>query len=171
MSQSNKYFEVSIPIRSYLKKFIAAHKSVEPFELKPHKCHFTALFMEPAKKGYIRKEVESDDLLNDRIILRMPPSIIKENKFTFDENTIAAIDDKLYQMFKQQMIDFIVINNEKRGDILQSVIAFRDHYDIHEDDFKLETALKIFQRSKDSGSEKRKKKIKSMIYVQGSLFA
>lgn len=164
--KSDLFIDVTIPVRKYLKKFIASHSSVEPyFELKLTRCHFSALFLEPLLKTRPQASLKEKDHLNDELVLRMGPSVIREKKFWFTEETIMSVDYRLKAMFDQQLIDHVTMSNEKIGDIKVSILGFMNYYDITEDDIPWDTLTKMYYRARYSGSQQRQEKVQKVVQL------
>ena len=153
------HVDIIIPVRSYLKKFIANSREVEPFILSLSRCHFSAVILEPIKKGYKKVSLKESDHLNDELKIRMGSSVMKENKYFIDNYTVMSIDFKLKSMFDQQLVDYITINNSKKGDIKESIQMFMDHYGISEDDLKWETITKMYYRARHGVPSSKKEKM------------
>lgn len=155
--------DVRIPIRSYLKKFVASHANVEPFTVSLTRCHFSCIFIEPLEKTQPKAGFKDKDLLNDSLTLKMGPSVMRENRFWWTPEIIMSIDYRLKAMFDQQLIDFITIANRKRGDIKQSIFDFMDYYGITDDDVKWDTLVKMYYRARYSSTESRRQKMEEVI--------
>src|SRR3989338_9312030 len=96
------HFDVVIPIRSYLKKFISYQSPVDPyFELRPLRCHISAIIFESVKNGYQRTKYNPGPLLNDKLTFRMNSSAQKYNRFFIDDQLVGRIDKRLKSMFDQ----------------------------------------------------------------------
>jgi hypothetical protein len=142
------FVDINIPIRPYLKKWIASNKDVEPFIISLTRCHFSAIILEPLKKNRVKTATGEKKFLTTSICCRMSSTVMRESKFWFDEDTIMIIDKRLKAMFDQQLIDFITITNKEKGDIKDSILIFMDYYDLSEDDISWETLVKMYYRAR-----------------------
>lgn len=167
----NLYVDVKIRIRPYLKKWISSNREVEPyFTVSPTKCHFSALFLEPLKKDMIKVSEGDHKFLTSDFTLRMSPSVMREGKFWWDANTVLLIDKRLKAMFDQQLVDFINIANQQKGDIKESIYAFMEYYDLTDDDIHWDTLVKMYYRARFNVPTTKKEKIEE-VYQQLQLFA
>lgn len=164
------YVDVRIPIRPYLKKFIASNKDVEPFNVSLTKCHFSALFLEPLKKDVIKVGETEHKYLTDSINLRMSSTVMREGKFWWDHRTVLLIDKRLKAMFDQQLVDYINMANQQKGDIKDSINCFMDYYNLSEDDISWETLFKMYYRARFYVPPAKKDKIEKIYQAQLALF-
>lgn len=142
------FVDINIPIRPYLKKWIASNKDVEPFVVSLTRCHFSAIILEPLKKNMVKVGTSEKKYLTDSLCCRMTSTVMRESKFWFDQETIMSIDKRLKAMFDQQLIDMVTMTNAKKGDIKESIITFMDFYNLTEDDISWETLVKMYWRSR-----------------------
>jgi hypothetical protein len=167
----NLYVDVKIKIRPYLKQFISSNREVEPFfTVSPTKCHFSSIFLEPLKKDMIKVGESEHKFLTDEIVLRMSPTVMREGKFWWDANTVLLIDKRLKSLFDQQLVDFIMMLTQQKGDIKVSIACFMNYYQISEDMISLETLVKMYYRARFYVPPAKKEKIESA-YAQLQLFA
>lgn len=164
------YIDVVIPVRSYLKKFIASHASVDPFIVSLTRCHFSCIFMEPLMKNRPKAAFKDQIHLNDSLTLRMRPSVMNEKKFWWNSEVVMSIDYRLKSLFDQQLIDFINIANEKHGDMKQNIFSFMEYYQLTDDDVKWDTLWKMYYRARSFSTEHRQKKMETIIHQQLLLF-
>jgi hypothetical protein len=139
------HLEVKIPIKTYLKKFIARTHSVEPFVVSKGKCHFSSIIMDPIKKEFKKDTLKIDEEIYTNLSVMIP---LTENRFGIDQETVLRINQRLKSMFDQQISDMVSMTNKKKGDIFESVKKFTDYYDITEDDLKFETVIKMYFRAR-----------------------
>lgn len=138
--------EIKIPIRSYLKKFIAYTHPVEPFALSNGKnCAYSSIFLERLGKGFQPLKEEYKDY-NDTLTLLMNSSICRYNSFNITPETITHIDGKLRDLFMRQMFITIDLIEEKKGDIFAAIRDYMKQLDITEEDIKFETLIKNYYR-------------------------
>lgn len=151
--------KIEIPIKTYLKKFIAKNHCVEPFKISTGKCHISAILLEPLKKeGSIKATLRGDDTKYEYLECLMPEN---DSRFFFDNSTVLRINKRLDAMFDQQLCDMVSITNERKGDIFMRVKQFTDFYKISEDDLKFETVIKMYYRARyPQNSFEREKNIK-----------
>lgn len=147
--------EVKIPIKKYLKKFIAKTHETEPFVISTGKCHFSALIMDPIKKDYHKTFLKPDGSDYTDLSVMIP---LNERKFTVDKETILRINQRLKSMFDQQLFDMVSIYNQKKGNIFDGIQEFVDYYNISEDDLKFETIVKKYYRARLPEKPKKEKK-------------
>lgn len=171
----NEYtITVTIPIRSYLKKFIAGSREVEPFRISHKRCHFSAVILEPLSKEEIKlkdKNIFLDKLRwNDSLLCCFDAETLREKKFWISSESAISIDFRLKEMFDQQLIDFININHKKGVTIEDNILKFLDYFDITDDDLTLETAQKMYYRARYPKQSKSLKKSKEVIQAQKTLF-
>lgn len=159
----NEYtITVKIPIRSYLKKYIAASCPVNPFKISLKRCHFSAIILEPLQKEkVIVKEIEKIRW-NEELLCCFDSDSLREKKFWISAEAMNSIDFRLKSLFDQSIIDFININHVKGTTIESNILKFLDYYQITEEDLSLETAQKMYYRARYPKyviSAKRKKEI------------
>ena len=162
--------KIELPIRSYLKKFIAASKEVAPFHIVNKRCHFSALILEPlGKDEAICKEVDKIRL-NEVLTCIYHSFQLSQKKLNLSHEGILLIDFRLKEMFDQQLIDFININHSKECSIQESIQKFLNYYQITEDDLSNDTAVKMYYRARYPQNTISKNKIKEVIESQSKLF-
>lgn len=167
---SNYAIKIELPIRSYLKKFIASSKEVTPFHIVNKRCHFSALILEPlGKEDAFCKEVEKVRL-NETLVCIYYSEQLAKKRLNLSHDGILLIDFRLKEMFDQQLIDFININHSKSSTIQQSIQKFLDYYQISEDDLSNDTALKMYYRARYPQNSISKAKQKEVIDSQPKLF-
>jgi len=143
------YVDVVIPIRPYLKKWIESNKEVAPyFTVSLTKCHFSALILEPLQKDRVSVGKSEYKFLTGELRCRMSSTVMREKKFWLDIETPLIIDKRLKAMFDQQLVDFITMINQKKGDIKESIFCFLDYYKLTEDDISWETLIKMYYRAR-----------------------
>lgn len=147
--------EVKIPVKKYLKKFIAKTHQTEPFVLSTGKCHFSALIMDPIKKDYHKTVLKPDEGGYTDLSVMIP---LSERKFTVDKETILRINQRLKSMFDQQLFDMVSMFNQKKGDMFDGIQQFVDYYNMSEDDLKFETIVKMYYRARLPEKIKKEKK-------------
>lgn len=163
-------FEITIPIRGYLKKFIASNHEISPFKVRITKCAISGLILESLKKDFKRSEDFSTKELNDKFTFSMSAELQKKNRFWMDERVVKILDSRLKDMFDQQLTDFVTINNEKIGDIKVSILQFMDYYGITEDDLPWETVCKMYYRARHGVPSVKQERMQKIINEQLSLF-
>lgn len=160
--------EVKIPIKLYLKKFIAKTHCTDPFTITTGRCHFSALILDPIKKDYHKHILKPEEGVYTDLILLVP---LNERKFTVDKETVLRINQRLKSMFDQQLTDMVTMTNQKKGNIFESVKIFTSYYDIQEDDLKFETVVKMYYRARFPQDRKQLVKEELDRYKQLDLFA
>lgn len=163
-------FEITIPIRGYLKRFIASNNEIQPFQLKMTKCAISGLILESTKKDYKRSEDFTTKELNEKFTFTMSAELQKKNRFWMDERMVKIFDSRLKNMFDQQLIDFVTIQNEKIGDIKTAILQFMDYHGISEDDLAWETVCKMYYRARHGVPSIKKEKMQKAIDAQLHLF-
>lgn len=73
-------------------------------------------------------------------------------------------------MFDQQLIDFISMNIEKKGDILKSCECFMHFYDIQDEDLTIDAMTKMYYRARYPREVADKKHQETMKEYQLTLF-
>lgn len=159
-------FEISIPIRPYLKKFVASYADVEPFNLSLTRCHVSGLILESLKKDYKRVDLKDKKALTDRLRFTMSSETQKKKRFWMDERTVEILDYRLRAMFNQQLCDFITISQEERGDIKKSALKFLAFYKIPEDDLQWETVAKMYYRARHEAPSTKKQKMEAVMQME-----
>ena len=151
------FFDITIPVRPYLKKFVAAYSPIDPFVIKNTKCHFSALFLEPLERVYNKKDkLAAKSRLSDTLCIRIPQSVMNQKKYFLSTQSILMIDSRLQALFSQQLSDFIKINHIKGDYIEHTIEKFKNYYSIDEDDLPLRTVTQAFYRSGKSKIPKEK---------------
>jgi hypothetical protein len=151
------FFDLTIPVRPYLKKFVAAYSPIDPFVIKNTKCHFSALFLEPLERVYNKKDkLAVKSRLSDSICIRIPQSVFNQKKYFLSTQSILMIDSRLQALFSQQLSDFIKINHIKGDYIEHTIEKFKNYYSIDEDDLQLRTVTQAFYRSGKTKTPKEK---------------
>lgn len=95
---------------------------------------------------------------------------MREAKFWWDEETIMIIDHRLKSMFDQQLIDYITIRNQVKGDIKQSIMDFMAYYDMTEDDIAVETLIKMYYRARYGVPSQKREKMEQVMQLNLNLF-
>lgn len=163
-------FEITIPMRGYLKKFIASNNEITPFKIRITKCAVSGLILETLKKDFKRADKFNAKELNDKFTFTMTAELQQKNRFWMDERMVKILDSRLKDMFDQQLTDFVTINNSKIGDIKVSILQFMDFYDITEDDLPWETVCKMYYRARHGVPSVKQDKMQKIIDEQLSLF-
>jgi hypothetical protein len=159
-----------LPIRSYLKKYIAASKEIDPFHIVNKRCHFSALILEPlGKDEAVCKELDKVRL-NDVLPCIYHSHQLAQKKLNLSHEGILLIDFRLKEMFDQQLIDFININHSDEYSIQDSIQKFLNYYQITEDDLANDTAVKMYYRARYPEKSISKKRTKEVIEAQHRLF-
>lgn len=167
MKNEELFVTVQIPIRRYLKKFIAAQTEVNPhFEINLRKCHISALLIEPLQRDRPQSGLKEKTHLNDLLILKMGATVMKEKKFWFCEESIMLIDHRLKSMFDQQLTDYITMTNSKLGDIKASILSFMEFYNLTDDDIQWDTLTKMYYRERYKGPNDRREKIEQVYQLE-----
>lgn len=167
----NEYtITVKIPIRSYLKKFIAGSNSVEPFKISVKRCHFSAILLEPLQKEKIKLPEVEKIRWNEELLCSFDSETLKEKKFWISFEAINLIDFRLKALFDQSLIDFININHKRGTTIEDNILKFLEYYQISEDDLSVETAQKMYYRARYPQHVISAKKRKEVIDSQPKLF-
>lgn len=169
----NEYtIKITIPTRSYLKKFIAASNDVEPFKITMKRCHFSAILMEPLQKDKVvlkQKEIEKIRW-NDELVCIFDSIALREKKFWVSLEAITLIDYRLKSLFDDALVNFININHTKGSYIEDNILKFLDYYQISDDDLSLETAQKMYYRARYPQHSITREKIKEILDSQPKLF-
>jgi hypothetical protein len=162
----------SIPIRSYLKQFIAKNHDVDPFKLSIGKCHISAIIFESFKENFKSVSLKEEKHLNDSLIISMSSTAAKHGRFLIDDETIWQIDGRLDDLFHQTLFDFVTMQYEVKGDYYNGILRFMKFYEIDEEMVKFETLVKSYYRYRKSKDNlEMPKKIPTMKeYEQLSLF-
>jgi len=167
----NEYtITVQIPIRSYLKKFIAASNSIDPFKISLKRCHFSAIILEPLQRDKVLIKDQEKFRLNDELICAFSNEALREKKFWISSDAVVTIDFRLKSIFDQSLIDFININHVKGTTIESNILKFLDYYKISEEDLSLETAQKMYYRARYPKQVISSEKRKEIIESQAKLF-
>jgi hypothetical protein len=78
---------------------------------------------------------------------------------------VLRINQRLDDLFDQQLSDMVSMTNEKKGDIYKSIETFAKFYDISEDDRSIPTLIKMYYRARYTGNPiERERKIKEEIH-------
>lgn len=162
--------KIELPIRSYLKKFIAASNEIEPFHIQNKRCHFSALILEPLGRESIVFADKERVRLNDMLNCIYYSDQLAKKKLNLSHEGILLTDFRLKELFDQQLIDFININHSKSFTIQQSIQKFLDYYKINEDDLSNDTALKMYYRARYPQNSISNKKQKEVIEAQLTIF-
>jgi hypothetical protein len=171
LRQMNEYtITVKIPIRSYLKKFIAGSNNVEPFKVSIKRCHFSAIILEPLQKEKVIVKEVAKIRWNDELICAFDTDSLKEKKFWISIEAMNSIDFRLKSLFDQSLIDFININHKRGTTIEENILKFLNYYQISEDDLSVETAQKMYYRARYPQHVISSKKRKEVIDSQPKLF-
>ncbi len=167
----NEYtITVKIPIRSYLKKFIAGSNNVEPFKVSNKRCHFSAIILEPLQKEKVKVPEVEKIRWNDELICTFDTETLKEKKFWISIEAMNSIDFRLKSVFDQALCDFISINHKRGTTIEDNIEMFLDFYEISEDDLSVETAQKMYYRARYPQHSISAKRQKEVIESQLKLF-
>jgi len=164
------YIDVKIPIRPYLKKFISHYAESEPFQIRLTRCHISAIMMEALKKDRVKCGTKEKKHLSDWLTIRQSSTVMREAKFWWDEETILIIDHRLKSLFDQQLIDYITICNQAKGDIKKSIIDFMNYYEMSEDDISVETLIKMYYRARYAVPSQKREKIEQVMQLNLNLF-
>lgn len=164
------FVDVIIPVRPYLKKYVAHYAGAEPFHIKLTKCHVSAIFMEALKKERVKCGTKEKKHLSDQLTLRMSSTVMREAKFWWDEETIMIIDHRLKSMFDQQLIDYITMRNQSKGDIKQSIADFMEYYQMTEDDISMDTLIKMYYRARFGVPSVKREKMEQVMQLNLDLF-
>lgn len=159
---SNFKLTVTIPLKTYLIKFIAKNHSIDPFILSKGKCHISSLILDPLKKeGSIRPPLKPEIGNYADLVCLIPNG---DTRYFFDQSSVLRINQRLDSMFDQQLCDMVSITNERKGDINQRIQQFVDFYNISEDDLAMPTIIKMYYRARyQKDPIERERKIKDEI--------
>lgn len=141
--------KVTLPIRSYLKKFIAKFKEVEPFLLEQKRCHFSAIILEPLENQDPKCGEIEKIRFNEELTCLYHSADLRKKSFSLTHESILLIDFRLKTMFDQQLVDFInMVRAGAEMTIEDAILLFCKHYDISDDDLALETVQKMYYRAR-----------------------
>jgi hypothetical protein len=161
------HITVEIPIKGYLKKFIAKDHEVEPFKISLGKCHFSSIILDPIKRDYSKFHLLEKEGKYEMMKILVP---FPEKKFTVDQETVLRINQRLKEMFDQQLSHMVTMCNERKGDIYNQVQRFVDFYGITDDDLDFYTVVKMYYRRRHPSESKRMIKEEMERYQQLALF-
>lgn len=164
------FVDVRIPIRPYLKKFIEHYSGSDVFEIRLTRCHVSAIIMEALKKERVKVGTKEKRHLSEWLTIRQSSTVMREAKFWWDEETVMIIDHRLKSWFDQQLIDYITIRNQVKGDIKQSIIDFMNYYEMNEDDISVETLIKMYYRARYGVPSQKREKIERVVQLNLNLF-
>ena len=164
---------IQLPIRTYLKKFLAKHNEIYPFVLAPSKCHISAVILESLSvPDHVKWEHAHQ--LNDTIEIVFNSEILQTHDFTLSNDRLKKVDQYLRSIFLHTFGPSVSLRYEQTGDIFRGIRAFMDYYNIEEDDIMFETLVKDFYRFRKKPIEnkviKKMKSRRKFHSVQPSLF-
>lgn len=141
--------KVTLPIRSYLKKFIAKFKSVEPFHLEQKRCHFSAIILEPLENEDPKCGEIEKIRFNEELTCIYHSAELRKKAFSISHESVLLIDFRLKTMFDQQLVDFITMVRQGADMTIEdAILLFCKHYEITDDDLALETVQKMYYRAR-----------------------
>ena len=154
------YYQVTIPIRSYLKKMIKHHKEVDPFEVTIGRDHYSGIFFNAFSQGHIPRDYKLDiknDDGYDQIDIFFNKKLARTNRFFLDNARFKYIDQQLIDCFNEKLFSFLDVSSEfntKANGIKANVSRFMHVYGIDESEIKQESLIKKYQRYRFSKKEK-----------------
>jgi uncharacterized protein YwgA len=146
-------FQLTIPIKPFLKKMIAKNNAVEPFLIK-QRCHYGQLIFGNLKRNYIDIKVPANQNYPEQLSILISTELSKQNRVMIDTRTVAAINQALSSMFYDKLFTFLECSSHGKGDIKRNVEQFLDTYEITEDDLKRDTLIKKYYRWRQKHPEK-----------------
>lgn len=144
-------FKASIPIRSHLKKMIAASVDVNPLVVSVGKNVYGGiLYLCLQRQSLPSVEKRSAERFNDSLDILIPSEISKEGRFVFDPQRVSFIDKMLRGIFDEKLMEYLMDNCKQKGDVQFYCLQFMKRYDISEDEISLYALEKSFLRFRHS---------------------
>jgi hypothetical protein len=143
---------VKIPMKPYLVKFLTKKYGTY------HKASKTSLLglqaLELLTDNYTKPQ---KNLSKSYFTLKIPFGICNTYGHFIDHNQVVVFQKKTDKLFKDLIVEHIKINskNNQHGEVIKSIRNFFDYYGISEEDFSLDYAYKLVQRSNQKGQKKR----------------
>ena len=156
------HITVTIPVRKYIKLYLQKKHTVDPFILRPKNCHLSSLLFGALKPQH-QPLYEYDAKYDDVLVVAMPPSVARCNRFLVDQEVIRIIDTHIQSLFDDEMLHAISLLLPSGIQMIDAIRQFLDYYHITEDDLPMDTVVKRFYRSRNPDhwrkvSDKRKTK-------------
>lgn len=147
----------SVPIRSFLKRFVAYHygNSVDPFivtETNNLGNYIRLLFTRTSLSGV--NAAKSERKFNDVLRIQVPADIINQSKFVISMKHVTKLDRYLKKEFDNEIKRRIIIQEKFKMDHKDIVDEFLKEYDLA-DYISSDTILKHFRRNNGTKSSRR----------------
>lgn len=147
---------IQLPIRPYLKKWIAKTNPIDPFVISVgSKCFYSSIILQKMEVRAL-PDVKESAGLTEYLNIQLPLAVINSKKFTITKDTVVHIDNNLRHMFAEQLKAHVEMIQKSRGHIFNEIDQFMRYYDISEDDCKFETLVKKYYRARLLKEEKTK---------------
>lgn len=147
-------FQVNIPIKPHLKKFMQYYTEVDPYKIST-KDMFGRIILQELKKPTTWYPPTTIDY-KEKIDIVIPGHYyVKYNKVEVTDQTIKNVNNFLNNVFFEQF-RFLIFSYQKMNDVMvsQSIRNFMELYELTEDDISFEYLKRDFYRF----IEKRRKK-------------
>ena len=154
--KKNIAIEASIPIKSYLKKFVLWMESEDGAEVLDlsgeNAIAYTLTMLLTGKSNLnLRTHPNLQKLYNDDIKIRIPKQYLDNGKIYFDFDNIVIFNRFLFRFFHDILLQRIMFNQQVNIDIKSTIYQFVEELDIA-DDVTMDALIKASYRHR-----KRKK--------------
>lgn len=146
---------ISIPVKTHVKKYLQKrYGTVHTITKKS----FIGLFL----LNILEKKIEKptlDHVTNDKYELTIPESYFSTKGFTIPQSKLKFISICLERLFLEDFYNAIDIDMQKANpNAMQSIKFFLKYYNISENELKLESMYRNYQRYSDEKITEKKKK-------------
>lgn len=151
---------ITLPIRGYLKKFIAHSHEIYPLRVSTGRNNhitdyiYTILSTNNVEAGVSVKNKQ----INDTIDLEIPWALHQTGKYHFSYKHVIRIDRFVKSLFDNRLYDYLDESRDKRGDIKALILKFMDKYDLSEADITFENLKKNYYRHTAEKNRRAKKR-------------
>ena len=142
MSEDISY---SIPVKTHVLKFIAAHEDIYPFSVGTHNEFGTLLFMCLERKP---KKFEKRLDLEARLQIRIPDLHVRYQGPHISNKKILLFNEMIERMMKRELFAMLSEGNKGKGDIKRIIFKFRDSYGITDEELEYHNLRKAYNRER-----------------------
>lgn len=138
--------KITLPIKSYLKKYLAFSLEVDPYTLSTDD-HFGSWVLALLTNQPYSRQANDVQQYNDEIHLVIPSFYALSNRFILDMRTVLRINEHLDKQLDEEMNRYLFrIRSLPQQQIKTHIIQFRNDYDITEDELSYDALKKRHQR-------------------------
>jgi len=138
--------KITLPIKSYLKKYLAFSLEVDPYTLSTTD-HFGPWLLNLFTHTVYSWDPASSDVYNDCMDIVIPAFFSRSNRFTIEPKTVLRINDYLDKQLDEEMNRYLFrIRSLPQQQIKTHILQFRNDYEITEDELSYDALKKRHQR-------------------------